>query len=784
MGSVKPSVRVRGLSGPILANGAPAYNGHLRDELRVFESDQFDANAYVQGKCQSMSEKAIRQLCAELQDLKKASAEEMRKSVYANYTAFIRTSRELSDLEGELVSMRNLLSTQETLIRGLAEGTSLATIKAASEDAEDNSYLTHDTTPSELEILAQALPDKLDVLLAERKVPAALLALDDGERLVAEGQRSEENKENSFVVALQAALSERRARLAEQLAEAAKQPSVRGSELRSAIAALEKLGDGPRAHTLLLKSHHERLQHNIRTLRPSGTSYGGAYTAALSQLVFSAIAQAARDSVGVFGESSPYASELVLWARTETENFASLVERHVLSSSAAAGGLRAAAECVQIAIGHCSLLEDQGLALSSVLTKLVRPSVEQALEANLKRIEESVAALAAADDWVLTSLPASQVRTQGRVPVPGSGFSLTVKLSSSAHRFNSMVQDFLEDVSPLINMQLAGHALDGLALIFDSYVNLLMKALPALAEEEEEEFHNTDINNVQPAESFQQQLVILGNAAALADELLPRAAAKLIPSNGMKEDTRVRRNVERQAVVAAARMPELKDWRRRLQRGFERLRDHFCQYHTFDVVYNAEETEDIRLTPETYLRLDLEVDENTWHQEPMPTRTFQAFFVKITTINQIASELLAGRERMISLLCMRLSETFVYCLSNVEDFWDLIEEGGERAIGPVGLQQFILDMQFVMQIAAYGRYPSRIMRQVINDLSTRAINAYFATGADPEAILPEEGWFIETAKDGLRKLLSGWTKGSNINGEPGSPTHSISAQSVSSVRSE
>jgi hypothetical protein len=32
----------------------------------------------------------IRQLCSYLQDLKKASAEEMRRSVYANYAAFIR----------------------------------------------------------------------------------------------------------------------------------------------------------------------------------------------------------------------------------------------------------------------------------------------------------------------------------------------------------------------------------------------------------------------------------------------------------------------------------------------------------------------------------------------------------------------------------------------------------------------------------------------------------------------------------------------------------------------
>ncbi|RVW14576.1 Exocyst complex component EXO84B [Vitis vinifera] len=34
--------------------------------------------------------KEIRQLCSYLLDLKKASAEEMRRSVYANYAAFIR----------------------------------------------------------------------------------------------------------------------------------------------------------------------------------------------------------------------------------------------------------------------------------------------------------------------------------------------------------------------------------------------------------------------------------------------------------------------------------------------------------------------------------------------------------------------------------------------------------------------------------------------------------------------------------------------------------------------
>ena len=150
--------------------------------------------------------------------------------------------------------------------------------------------------------------------------------------------------------------------------------------------------------------------------------------------------QASRDSVVVFGEEPAYASELVLWARSETELFASLVKRHVLSSSAAAGGLRAAAECVQIALGHCQLLEDQGLALCPVLSKLVRPSVEQALESNLTRIEESVAALATADDWVLSPPGAILCGSYGIRSSYGAGHGPYVKLSSSAHRFNFMVQ--------------------------------------------------------------------------------------------------------------------------------------------------------------------------------------------------------------------------------------------------------------------------------------------------------------------------------------------------------
>lgn len=276
----------------------------------------------------------------------------------------------------------------------------------------------------------------LDVLLAERRVDEALDALDEADRIAAEAKQ-DRTLSSAEIKVLSYSISEHRQRLANQLAEAACQSSTRGFELRAAASALKRLGDGPRAHNLLLNAHNQRLQFNLQNIHPTSTSYGAAYTTALSQQVFSVISQALSDSLEVFGNESCYTSELVVWATHQAEGFAQLVKRHALASCAAAGGLRAAAECVQIALGHCALLEARGLSLSSVLLKLFKPSVEQALDANLKRIEESTAALAAADDWVLTYPPGAS-RASARMSAASLGFQ--PKLSSSAHRFNLMVQ--------------------------------------------------------------------------------------------------------------------------------------------------------------------------------------------------------------------------------------------------------------------------------------------------------------------------------------------------------
>ncbi|CAL2248611.1 unnamed protein product [Prunus armeniaca] len=665
MASAK-TARSRGT--PVKENGVK-----LEEGLNVFKSDKFDSQGYVQSRC-SLNEKEIRQLCSYLLDLKRASAEEMRRSVYANYTAFIRTSKEISDLEGELSSIRNLLSTQAALIHGLAEGVNIGSLSVSEGSTANGVLISEDKEPSDLEKWLVEFPDLLDVLLAERRVDEALDALDEGERVAAEAKQLK-LLDPALLMSLQNSIVERRQRLADQLAEAACQPSTRGGELRAAISALKRLGDGPRAHSLLLNAHFQRYQYNMQSLRPSSTSYGGAYTAALSQMVFSAIAQAASDSSAIFGKETDYTSELVMWAIKQTEAFALLVKRHALASSAAAGGLRAAAECVQIALGHCSLLEARGLALCPVLLKLFRPSVEQALEANLKRIEESTAALAAADDWVLTYAP-----TATRQPGRPSSTSLNTtafqhKLTSSAHRFNLMVQDFFEDVGPLLSMQLGGQTLEGLLQVFNSYVNMLIKALPG-SMEEEANFEGSGNKIVRIAENEAQQIALLANASLLADELLPRAAMKLSPLNqaASRDDLR-RRSSDRQN-----RHPEQREWKRRLGSSVDRLKDSFCRQHALDLIFT--EDGDSHLSADMYINMDGNVDEVEW----FPSLIFQELFVKLNRMASIAAEMFVGRERFATLLLMRLTETVILWLSEDQSFWDDIEDG-PRPLGPLGLQQ-------------------------------------------------------------------------------------------------
>lgn len=176
------------------------------------------------------------------------------------------------------------------------------------------------------------------------------------------------------------------------------------------------------------------------------------------------------------------------------------------------------------------------------------------------------------------------------------------------------MQDFFEDVGPLLAMQLGGSTLDGLLKVFNSYIDLLINALPA-SMEDEANLEGSGNKIVRIAETEAQQLALLANASLLVEELLPRAAMKLSSmylADGV-DDSR------RRAPDRHNRIPEQREWKRKLQRSVDRLRDSFCRQHALDLIFT--EDGDTHLSAEMYVSLDGNVEEPEWAPSPI----FQVF---------------------------------------------------------------------------------------------------------------------------------------------------------------
>lgn len=163
-------------------------------------------------------------------------------------------------------------------------------------------------------------------------------------------------------------------------------------------------------------------------------------------------------------------------------------------------------------------------------------------------------------------------------------------------------QDFFEDVGPLLSMQLGGRTLEGLFQVFNSYINLLIKALPGYLEEEAN-LEGSGNKIVRMAETEAQQIALLANASLLADDMLPRAAMKLSSINQANYKDESRRKVsDRQN-----RHPEQREWKRRLAMSVDRLKDNFCRQHALDLIFTEEG--DSHLTADMYINMDGNMDE-------------------------------------------------------------------------------------------------------------------------------------------------------------------------------
>lgn len=697
----------------------------------------------IRAAYQSQTEKGIRKICSELLELKDA-IENLCGNMQSKYHAFLRISEEVVEAEQELIELQKHVSAQGILVQDLMSGV-CRELEMWQKYSKDEHVEEKDFQTELNEILSDATQDpkvtfldKIDTLLAEHKIEEALLVLEAEEKKYMATDASGKESDTK-ISAFKTALFKRKSILEDQLVRYSEQPSLSITELRKCLSGLIKIGKGSVAHQILLKAYGSRLQKNIEAFLPNCSIYTETYSATLSQLVFSAISKALKESSTLFGDSPMNMNRIIQWAEYEIEAFVRLVkENSPLPESVSA--LRSACICIQTSLTHCSYLESHGLKFSKLLMVLLRPYIEEVLDLNFRRVRRKIVDSARNGDILL------------RTPQEGSPLSGAVApnamLTSSGKKFMSIVNDVLDQVTAMTIVHFGGTISNKFLQLFDRYVETLIKVLPGPSEDD------NVVESKEPvefkAESDKQQLELIGTAYTIADELLPAAVSKFFDMQTEKKGTS---GSSEGLGPGSLYSIEYKEWKRHLQHSLDKLRDHFCRQYVLSFIYLEGKS---RLDARMYL--EGKSDDLFWDSDPLPSLPFQALFGRLQQLASVAGDVLLGKEKIQKVLLSRLTETVVMWLSNEQEFWDVFEDESIQ-LQPSGLQQLILDMHFIVEIAVCGRYPHRPVQQLVSAIITRAIAAFSSRDVDPQSALPEDEWFLDTAKAAIHKLMLG-TSGS------------------------
>nr|GLL49089.1 exocyst complex component EXO84C [Ipomoea trifida]GMD94785.1 exocyst complex component EXO84C [Ipomoea batatas] len=650
-----------------------------------------------------------------------------------------RLSEEVVEMNHELNELRKHISAQGILVQDLINGAcqelslwsqANANVLETQESELGDNCLIDASEDDHLSFL-----ESIDILLAEHKIEEAIEAIDAEEKSHPE-MRSVGETSPTEPSAYRSALSKRKAMLEKQLVEITERPSIAVVELKRALSGLLKLGKGPLAHQLLVKSIRLRLQKKIEAFLPLCSCYPETYSATLSNLVFSTILLVAKESSSMFGDNPLYSNRIIQWAETEIESFVRLVKEHAPVSETAPA-LRAASFCAQTSLNHCYALEQHGLKLSKLLLVLLQPYIEEVLELNFIRARRAILHFAEDEDIMLSPRFASPLSTfatpSGRL------------LVESGMRFIYVVKEIVERLTQLVILHFGANILMRISLLFDKYVDALIKALPGLSEDD----NLTELKESVPfrVETDSEQLALLGTAFTISEELLPMVVSRIW--NVLTESKEADSGISEVITPSSNNTVEVKEWRRHLQHSLDKLRDSFCRQYIVNFIYSRDG--DARLDAQIYLSGTGE--DLASESEPLPSLPFQALFGKLQQLATVAGDVLLGREKIQKVLLARLTETVVMWLYNEQEFWSVLEDES-ASLTQHGLQQLMLDMHFTVEIARFAGYPSRHVHQIASDIMSRAIRTFSARGVVQSA-LPEDEWFVETAKRAINKLLLG-----------------------------
>ncbi|KAK6141498.1 hypothetical protein DH2020_024757 [Rehmannia glutinosa] len=456
----------------------------------------------------------------------------------------------------------------------------------------------------------------------------------------------------------------------------------------------------------MLQYYHARIVSGIYDLQSSKEIQNALYIRELAKFVCSMISQAVNSFVALNGESYPYTSDLTDWAAKEIEIFALCFNKYVESISDISGGVSTAVDALQIAMSYCSLLENQRMFLRPTLIDHVRPCIEDVLRLHIDHLSNVISIFTSTDTWAL-----------GRYYVSGilTGWSYAIIdqqpeyffLTNSGRKFVTLFQSVADDMSPLIALQMESSVLKAITDLLTAYIVILESALSGDTDVIEK--HGFRINS---PESPTQGFFILANISTL-----------------VQFSTCIIRNlfdgIHHLDFEIDNYLTFVQDVYGRLKACFlgQFISNIFSQMSIMNLVQN------FALAGRMILEFEL--------------------FLELKKLQKLAEEDCIDMNWLISLLREAMDTAFEWISSRCEKMTINSENlAGRRN----DFMQFILDAQFLVEIARSGGYLSDNVINVSTNIISRLEESFISAGLSPLRDMNDGEWPANAATRALKKL--------------------------------
>eukprot|EP01114_Cavostelium_apophysatum_P024606 TRINITY_DN9689_c0_g1_i2.p1 TRINITY_DN9689_c0_g1~~TRINITY_DN9689_c0_g1_i2.p1 ORF type:complete len:661 (+),score=152.21 TRINITY_DN9689_c0_g1_i2:95-2077(+) len=417
-----------------------------------FTQTNFDANKYAREKFTSLPVNVVQEQYEQLLKEKKNASEALKANVYRNYPKFIGASKEIGNLEADMLELRKLLSEQNSAMKGLfQEYSSAAAVSPYS--LEGTSRMAESAVApkyqKDLQIIQDA-PDDLDAAIAERRFEKAVARIESCRKVL-----EDPALESTIPAEIKDEIERRIQTLGNVLIADLQSPTVRSRESRKIITLLMRLGMPDKAREVYLDTRSIRIEREIKKLKLEGDI--SLYISDLARLVFSSINTTCDDFRASFTDQHMM-SGFIVWAIGQIEKFGTIFRNQVFRTD----DFSIMGKCLEIAKLHCTLLEGKGLSLLVVLNQMFYPNLVETINDAYRKIEVNMTKQIKTEQWNSTK--------QWIYHSDSNSQSTSIQITESAKYLYAASQSLANNIARIATMELVPIISSTFSDLFESYL--------------------------------------------------------------------------------------------------------------------------------------------------------------------------------------------------------------------------------------------------------------------------------------------------------------------------